>query len=129
VDDREKFYLTEEMMEWVELKKSEYLSKLIMNVTPDDFPFEVYSQFNHQIPETLEAPDKVFKRKEDGQEVRSYLKTFFQDTSYSQMVIGAVVLDQGGTEIFVPILSFVSRSAELVHLFCEGEVITRPTLN
>lgn len=130
MEKKEDFMIPEEIAEWIGLKKSEYLSKLIENLLPDDFGFEEFHQFDHLINETIETPDKVYGYQEDKQNMRTYMKAYAESGGLSQMVLG-VYLDDQETEsqIFIPILVFVSRKMDLVKLFCVGELLTHPTLN
>jgi len=130
MEKREDFYIPEELIEWVSLKKSEYLSKLIQMQTPLDIGFEEFHLFDKHIPETIEGPDKAFETEEDQQKVRIYVRSFSGEFNFHQVVIG-VVMDDKATKsnVFIPIITFVSKNVDLVKEFCVGEVITRPTLN
>lgn len=130
MEKREDFYIPEELIEWVSLKKSEYLSKLIQMQTPQDIGFEEFHLFDKHIPETIEGPDKAFETEEDQQKVRIYVRSFSGEFNFHQVVIG-VVMDDKATKsnVFIPIITFVSKNVDLVKEFCVGEVITRPTLN
>lgn len=122
--------IPEEVAEWINLKKSEYLSKLIVSQKPGDFGFEEFHLYDVSIPGTIERPDKSFETKIDNYPVRTYLKTFKQKVLYHQIVIGTVVEDKSRqASVFVPIISFVTKSDALAREFCEGEVLSRPTLN
>lgn len=120
--------LSEEAMEWIGLKKSEYLSKLITHLVEEDLGFEQFPRFDSYIPQTLEKPDRSFQYTEDKQEVRVYVRTIEVGETVHQVVIGAVFPHQG-KEIFVPILSFVTRMDDLVNLFSVGTPLSAPTLN
>ncbi|WPU63182.1 hypothetical protein [Peredibacter starrii] len=130
MEKRDDYYIPEEIAEWIGLKKSEYLSKLIMQVEPDDFGFERYHEFNELIPGTIETPDKVLEGEEDGQKVRTYIRSYNQVEIFHQVVMGVVVTDKNtSSEVFVPILPFVTKKDDLVRLFSVGQVVSRPTLN
>jgi hypothetical protein len=130
MEKRDDFYIPEETAEWISLKKSEYLSKLIQLQGSGDFGFEEFHLFDEFIPSTIENPDKAYEAEEDNQKIRIYLRTYKVKTNFHQVVIGAVVEDKDKTaNVFVPILTFITRKDELVKEFCVGEVITRPTLN
>lgn len=124
----DEFYLTEEDAEWIGLKKSEYLSKLIEHVESDDFQFEDYHRFDHQIPATISTPDWHGEITEDGRKIRTYCRSYQDQETYQQIVVGTVVADQDKNEIFVPIITFVSRKENLVKLFGVGNV-SRPLMN
>lgn len=130
MSDHDHFYIPEEVAEWIGLKKSEYLSKLIEHQVQGDLGFEDYHRFDYQIPGTIEKSDKSFEFIVDQQKVRTYLRTYEDQFLYHQIVIGAVILDKkSGSEIYVPILSFVTKKAELAKEFCQGEVKNHHTLN
>ena len=122
------FYLPEEILEWLGLKKSEYLSKLIMNIEPSDFQFEEYLRFDDFIPATLALPDWVVENLEDNQKVKTFCRTFVEPEVFHQVVIGALIPDQEKNEVFVPILSFVTRHESLIKILCTGD-ISRGLLN
>ncbi|MBA2403414.1 MAG: hypothetical protein H0V66_01475 [Bdellovibrionales bacterium] len=122
------FYLPEETLEWLSLKKSEYLSKLIENIEPDDFQFEEYLRFEDFIAATLSLPDWSVETLEDNQKIKTFCRTFGQPEVFHQMVIGALIPDQEKNEVYVPIISFVTRKESLVKIFSAGK-LSRPTLN
>jgi len=130
MEKREDFYIPEELVEWVSLKKSEYLSKIIQLQTADDIGFEEFHLFDQYIPDTIENPDKAFETEEDQQKVRIYIRSFSEKFGFHQVVVGVVMDDKASkSNVFIPIITFVSKNVSLVKEFCVGEVITRPTLN
>lgn len=124
----DEFYLPEDVAEWIGQKKSEYLSKLVENVQADDFQFEDYHRFDELIPSTIGLPDWSSESIEDKQTLRTYCRSYADPEVYQQVVIGVVVLDQDKNEVFIPIISFVSRKENLIGIFCAGKV-SRPALH
>lgn len=124
----DEFYLSEEDLEWLSLKKSEYLSKLIEHMKEYDIQFEDYLNFEQHIPLTLSLPDWSTETIEDKQKIKTFCRTFVDPEVFHQMVIGALIPDQDKNDVFVPIISFVTRSEGLIKLFSDGK-ISRPTLN
>lgn len=130
MSDDEKFHIPDEVHEWLGLKKSEYLSKLIENQTPDDFGFEEFHLFDQKIQETVENPDKSFEETQDSYNIRTYFKTYSDARMIHHVVIGSIYEDkENKVEVFLPILTFVTRKEELLEVFSVGTVVTRPTLN
>lgn len=130
MEKREDFVISEDIIEWIGLKKSEYLSKIISLQLSDDISFEKFHQYDSFIPGTIEFPDKVFEVSQDDQRVRSYLKSYSENSGFHQMVIGVLLEDkQNNADVFVPIISFVSLKSNLVQEFSVGRLVTRPTLN
>lgn len=128
MERKDDYVISEELEEWIGLKKSELLSDLILKMTPDDFGFEEFHKFDHLVPGTIEAPDKVFESSADGQILRTYVRSYDEKGRVHQVVKG-VFLDEKDASVFIPILIFISRKDELVKEFAVGQVITRPTLN
>jgi hypothetical protein len=124
----DEFYLSEDTIEWLGLKKSEYLSRLIENIDQDDVQFEEYLRFDEMIPSTLSLPDWSIETIEDSMRVKTFCRTFADPEVLHQIVIGAIIADQEKTDVFVPIISFVTRKEKMVNLFSAGK-ISRPTLN
>lgn len=128
MEKRDDFFIPEDVAEWIGLKKSEYLSRLIEQCDPDDFGFEQFHLYDQYIAGTIENPDKAYEDEVDGFKLRTYVRSYRVSTDFHQVVIG-MVMDDKEANVFIPILSFVSKKDELVKEFCVGEVITRPTLN
>lgn len=124
----DEFYLPEDVVEWLGLKKSEYLSRLIENIDQDDIQFEEYLRFDEMIPATLSMPDWSIETIEDKQKVKTFCRSFADPEVLYQIVIGALVPDQEKRDVFIPIIAFVTRKEKLVNLFSAGK-LTRPTLN
>lgn len=124
----DEFYLPEDVIEWLGLKKSEYLSRLIEHIDQDDIQFEEYLRFDELIPSTLSLPDWSIETLEDNQRVKTFCRTFADPEVLHQIVIGALVPDQEQRDVFIPIISFVTRKEKMVNLFSAGK-ISRPTLN
>lgn len=130
MEKKDDFYIPEEVAEWIGLKKSEYLSRLISLQESDDIGIEDFYKFERFIQGTIEDPDKSLQSKVDGNVVRTYVKTYGEEKGFHQIVIGAVIPDQKTkNEIFVPILILVSRKIALVKEFCQGDVLNKHTLN
>jgi hypothetical protein len=130
MEKREDFAIPEDVAEWIGLKKSEYLSKLIGLLGEDDFGFEEFHLFDDKIPETIESPDRAYEEVQDGYRVRTFVKSYSGKTPFHQIVLGVLVNDDElNASVFIPILSFISRKDNVVKEFSVGEVVTRQTLN
>jgi hypothetical protein len=130
MEKKEDFYIPEDIAEWINLKKSEYLSKLIQLQPSNDIGFEEFHLYDQHIPGTIEAPDKSYQSEEDDEVIRTYIKSYGEKTNFHQVVVGVLIDDSANkANVFVPILSFVTRADEVVKEFCVGDVVKRPTLN
>jgi hypothetical protein len=130
VSEDDKFSIPDELESWIGLKKSEYLSLLIENLPEGDFGFEEYHLFDDKIQGTVETPDRSYEEVKDGNPVETFVRTYSDSKMFHHVVIGTTYIDRKNElEIFLPILTFVTRSEELVGLFSVGRSKSRPTLN
>ncbi|MES2525983.1 MAG: hypothetical protein V4598_02815 [Bdellovibrionota bacterium] len=130
MSDEDKFSIPDEVEEWIGLKKSEYLSKLIENSKSGDFGFEEYHLFDNKMQETVEVPDRSFEEQQDGLMVQTYIKTYSDTKMFHHVVIGTMYTDRKNkSDIFLPILSFVTRFEEIVGVFSVGTQKGRPQLH
>lgn len=129
MEKREDFEIPEEVAEWIGLKKSEYLSRLINSLNPNDLGFEKYHEFDHLIPETINQTDKAFEGNEEDYPIRTYIKTYPGKETFHQVVLGMMYDDGGSSFVFIPILVFVTKFDELIKEFSQGQVISGPILN
>jgi hypothetical protein len=130
VSDDEKFIIPEELEEWIGLKKSEYLSVLIQNMIPEDFGFEDFHLYDEKLPDTVESPDRSFVDTVDGHLLQTFVRTYSDEKMFHHVVIGTTHVDKKNElEAFLPIISFVTRSEEVVGIFSVGRCLQKPTMN
>jgi hypothetical protein len=130
MEKREDFFIPEDIVEWIGLKKSELLSQLILEQRPGDISFEEFHLFDRFVPSTIENPDRTYQKNDEDQRIRTYLKSYDVESLFHQVVIGVLVEDRStGSDVFVPIISFVSRDSELIRNFTMGDVLLKPVLN
>ncbi len=124
------FTIPEDLESWIGLKKSEYLSLLVENQKDDDFGFEEFHLFDDKIQQTVVTPDRSFEEVVDGNPIQTFIRTYSDAKMFHHVVIGTLYVDmKKELEIFCPILTFVTRSEDLVRLFSRGRLKSRPTLN
>jgi hypothetical protein len=124
----DEFYLPEDLVEWIGLKKSEYLSRLIQNAPENDLNFESYHEYDRLIHSTLSIPDWSIEFNEDGQRVKIYCRSHSEKEIFYQIIIGVIILDQTESEVLVPVLTYVTRFESMTRLFNGGKP-QRPPLN
>ena len=130
MSDDDKYSIPEELEEWIGLKKSEYLSMLIENMAPEDFGFEEFHLFDDKIQETVEHPDRSYEETKDGYSVQTFVRTYSDAKMIHHVIIGCMYQDKKNqVEVFLPILTFVTRSEDVVGKFSVGRPMARPTLN
>src|SRR5690606_38770830 len=123
MEERDDFYVPEETAEWIGLKKSEYLSKLIQIQEVGDIGFEEFHHYDQFVVGTIEQPDKTYEFEDDKQRIRSYIRTYAERNGFHQVVTGVMLNDQDKAWVFIPIISFVTKSEKLVKEFGKGEAI------
>jgi hypothetical protein len=130
MERKEDFFISEQMAEWIGLKKSEYLSSIINKQGLEDIGFDQYHLYDSFIPSTIERPDKTYESQDEDHKIRTYIKTFSEKSGFHQLVIGVLIDDeQNKADVFVPIITFVTRDHFLVKEFSVGKVISSPILN
>ncbi len=130
MEKREDFIISEEVAEWIGLKKSEYLSKLVLKQSQDDIGVEDFHRFDSYIPGSIEKPDSIYELIEDHQRIRTFVKTYSEGLEFHQVVIGVVLDDRKhNSDIFIPILTIVSKKNELVKEFLTGQKILTHKFN
>jgi hypothetical protein len=130
MERKEDFFISEQMAEWIGLKKSEYLSSIINKQGLEDIGFDQYHLYDSFIPSTIERPDKTYESRDEDHKIRTYIKTFSEKSGFHQLVIGVLIDDeQNKADVFVPIITFVTRDHFLVKEFSVGKVISSPILN
>lgn len=130
MEKREDFFIPEEVVEWIGLKKSEYLSRLILEQKSGDIPFEEFHLYDSYVQGTIEQPDRTYQMKDEDQRIRTYVKSYENKSLFHQVVIGVLLEDKStNSDVFVPIITFVSRDGELTKSFSMGDALSRPVLN
>lgn len=108
---------SEEFMEWVGLKKSEYLSWLITELDTSDFGFESFHKFDHLIGSTLERPDEIWYSKSEDYPLRFFHKTFPRD----DLIQIVVLASEDSKSTVIPILSVVTKFPKIASYFKQGQ--------
>jgi len=126
---KENFFINEETVEWIALKKSEYLSQLIIDFTDDDYDFEDFHLFDSYITSTLDKPDEIYRSFEDDQEINIFYRTYKNDLEFHQIIISLVILDENNQKVVIPILTFVTKKHDLVLKWCTGERVLNKMRN
>lgn len=129
MEKRDDFLIPEDVAEWIGLKKSEYLSRIIQNQELDDISFENFHEFDDFVMGTIENPDKTYESEEDDQRIRTYIRSYSEKSGFHQVVIGVMLDDQSRAFVFIPIITFVSQKDNLIKEFAQGEVLKTHTLN
>lgn len=130
MSDEDNYAIPDEVEEWIGLQKSEYLSLLIENMSEGDYGFEEFHLFDDKIEETVKHPDRSYQENKDGYSVQTYVRTYSDVKMFHHIVVGCMYLDKKNkVEVFLPILSFVTRSVDVVGKFSVGRPMARPTLN
>jgi hypothetical protein len=77
--------------------------------------------------ETIARSDRSYADDVDGNRLHIYVKSYSHGT---QVVVGAVFQDpKKNSDVFVPILMFISKDNDLIKLFTVGKLLKSPTLN
>ena len=117
--------LPPEVMEDLELKKSEYLASLLQNRSEEDIPFENFGDYDEFMAKSLEDPDEVFtKEDEAGDKIRTYIKSFKvrgQVFYYVVVCISVPLKELENQEALLPVIGFPSTDQTLYKEYAVGE--------
>lgn len=118
----------EELIESIELKKSNFLASLLEERSPSDIPFEKFNMYDEFIETTLQEPDEVFiDTDEEGDKVLTYIKAHeLNGTSfyYFCLCMKYETSQKEGMETLLPILTFPSLDGELYEFYKKGTKLT-----
>lgn len=117
-----------EVMESVELKKSEYLAQLLEVHSDKDIAFEQFGAYDDYLPLTLDDADEVYEQEDDaGDKIKTFIKSFVANKMtffYVVICLDMELSEQGHNSALLPILSFPSADKELYKLYARGRRIS-----
>ena len=115
--------LPAEVIEGVDLKKSEYLAKLLINRKESDISIEQYPIYDDYITLTLNDPDDEFHSEDDaGDSIYTFVKSFKksgQDFFYIVICLNVDIPNSSDTAL-LPVITFPSIDEELYRLYAVG---------
>lgn len=120
--------IEEELLESIELKKSQLLANLLEERSPSDVPFERFDLYDAYIEETLQHPDEVYESKDDeGDTLLTYIKA--HELNGTSFYYFCVCMKYGkelkeGIETLLPILTFPSLDGEIYEIYKKGIKVT-----
>ncbi len=116
-----------EVLEDLDLKKSEYLAALLQNRKDEDIPFEMFGKYDDYLALTIEDPDEIYSKEDKaGDEVQTYIKSFqaFGEAFfYVAICVKISVKKPEDHEALLPILTFPSTDQDLYKAYALGERI------
>ncbi len=112
----------------LENKKNDYLSDLLKLKERNDFSTESYSYYEQNLKDTLEAPDEVYKKENNGDVLYTYVKSYIDTKSKSNYFYYVLCLDLepksgAGMESVHPFFAFPSKSHTVYEMFRNGELL------
>ncbi len=117
--------LPPEVMESLELKKSEYLANLLQIRSDEDIPFERFTEYDEYTSKSLEDPDEIFTREDEaGDKIRTYIKSFKvsgQVFYYVVVCISVPIKELDNQEALLPVIGFPSTDQALYKEYAIGE--------
>lgn len=116
--------LPAELVEDLELKKSEYLADFIQRRKDDDIEIEKFLEYDQFLNLTLEDPDEEYLQEDDsGDEIHTFIKSF-QMNGKSFFYIACCVkltLSSMTEKVMIPVLTFPSIDSDLYKFYAVGE--------
>lgn len=120
--------IEEELLEAIELKKSQLLANLLEERSPSDIPFEKFNMYDTFIEDTLQNPDEVYKKKDDeGDVILTYIKAHELNGISFYYFCVCMKYEKGlkeGLETLLPIITFPSLDGEIYDIYKAGIKVT-----
>ncbi|OFZ21354.1 MAG: hypothetical protein A2202_05265 [Bdellovibrionales bacterium RIFOXYA1_FULL_36_14] len=112
--------------EFLESKKSTFLSWILKNHSLDDIEIESYVNYMHFIRTTLEDPDEIYRWTDDeGDTMLTYIKGGEQEgICFYYLVICSHQQQDNGHNMALPILTFPTRNSAIYNNFKKGDRIS-----
>lgn len=125
--------IPQDVLEDLDLKKSEYLATLLEVRSDDDISFETFSDYDEYLPLTIEDPDEIYSKEDEaGDEVHTYIKSFQAHGIPFFYVVICMKVDISQPkdhEALLPVLSFPSKDQGLYKDYAVGERISSMVKN
>lgn len=121
-----------EILEEIELKKSQYLADLLDKRKDSDIAYEDFLKYESYLSLTLDDPDDVFQHENDsGDNILTYVKSFqYNGKSFFYMIIcWSFDLDKVADNVLVPVLAFPSLDNDLYNEFAVGDKLDEKLKN
>ncbi|MBL7665718.1 MAG: hypothetical protein JNM93_11345 [Bacteriovoracaceae bacterium] len=124
----EEMKLASEVLDTIELKKSEYLAGLLESRSDSDIAYEKFSDYEDKTVSTLQEPDEIFRKVDKhGDELLTYVKSYQRGRETFFYIVICMKVDpvqESEDDLLVPIVSFPSRDSELYVKYAQGERIS-----
>lgn len=123
VSDQE-IELSAEIIEQMELKKSQLLAELLAAKDPSDIDFDEFIDYEKFLTSTLENPDEVYERLDDeGELMATFIKSFkeAEHCFYYVAICWKCKLEGLSEQFLIPILSFPSIDNGLYQEYAVGD--------
>jgi hypothetical protein len=125
--------LPEAVVEDIEMKKSEYLAKLLEARSEEDVPFEKFPEYDEYLPMVLDEPDEIFSQTdESGDDVKVFIKSFKINKTtffYIAICIEIELPEFEDQKALLPVLGFPSQDSQLYKEYAFGEKLSQMTKN
>lgn len=133
VEETAELTLPEDVVEDIEMKKSEYLAKLLESRKDEDVPFEKFPDYDEYLPMVLDEPDEIFSQTDDsGDPVKVFIKSFKINSTtffYIAICIEIDIPEFDDQKALLPVLGFPSQDSELYKEYAYGEKLSQMTKN
>ena len=132
-NDEDNISLPKELLEDIEMKKSEYLAKLLEARSEEDVPFEKFPEYDEYLPLVLDEPDEIYEQEDEtGDELKVYIKSFKSNKMtffYIVLCIEIEIPEIENQNAMLPVLGFPSQDKELYKAYAFGNRLTEMTKN
>jgi hypothetical protein len=124
----EQVEIGEEILQLIELKKSQYLADLLEKRSPADIPFESFHLYDQFMESTMLDPDEIYSFKDrEGDSIFTYIKAQDRDgISFFYFIVCMRVEKDWNQNVdaLLPIITFPTLDGELYQEYKRGELVS-----
>ena len=120
-------YLTQDMVEWLSQKKSEFLAWLIEHLSQDDVQVEAYHSFDSEIEATMLQPDFHYRYDWCGQKISVFLRHDHLKSSLWFAMISVEITTKEDV-VYYPLLFIPTKDKAWLNYWLQGEPEVRQIL-
>ena len=113
-------YLTQDMVEWLSQKKSEFLAWLIEHIPQNDLKIESYHSYDDQIEATMLDPDYHYRYDWSDQKLSIFVRHDHEKTSLWFVMI-SVEISTKEDVVYYPLLFIPTKDKSWLNYWFQGD--------
>jgi hypothetical protein len=120
-------YLSQEIVEWLSQKKSEFLAWLIGNMPSHDIPIETYHSYDGEIENTILHPQYHYSYDWCDQKLSVFARHDTKNALWFVLISVEITTNQD--TVFYPLIFIPTKSKEWISTWFQGESLIKTNLH